>query len=105
MRRLIFGALVTMAAVAYGLAGSASAGEITGKNTRPMVIEVVDGHTVLHAKSACAFSGLNDEFIEGDPSEPRTQSWGSIPKAGRDGLPPAFHPGQACRGQGSAPAH
>ena len=35
-----------------------------------------------HARSICSFSGLNDEFAEGDVSAPRTQSYGQLVKQG-----------------------
>ena len=76
-------------------ASAAFAGEITGKGKTPMVVEVTeDGHTILHGKSACAFSGLNDEFVLGLPNDGRTQNWGQIPKAVRDTF--GFNPGDAC---------
>lgn len=82
-RRLIkrFGLAVCAAAVVLSLsAGAALAGEITGngKTLKP-----------LHAKSECAFSGLNDDPLGLDPANGppgRVQSWGQIPKADRDFL-------------------
>ncbi len=52
-------------------------------------------HHILHAKSACAFSGLNDGYIEGEEPD-RVQSWGAIPKVVRNSFPPFLHPGKAC---------
>lgn len=86
MRRLtLMLALVT--ALVMTLAGTAAAGEITGNGERPMVVgETEEGGQILHAKSACAFSGLNDEYVLGleDPVFGRTQNWGQIPKEIRD---------------------
>lgn len=79
VRRILVFVAVTSMVLAMG-AIAASAGEITGKGTRPMVVGVTeDGHTILHAKSACAFSGLNDdptstELFDGG----RVQSFGDI---------------------------
>jgi hypothetical protein len=81
-------------------AGSAFAGEVTGKG-QPLWTSTIstpegDFHT-LHGKSICAFSGLNDEFIlDGDRTAPRTQSWGQevrnfTPTGGHVGVP-----GTAC---------
>lgn len=81
MRRLMkrFGVAVSVAAVVLSLSASAAlAGEVTGNGTslKP-----------LQANSECAFSGLNDEYyIDGIVTDPRTQSWGQIPKADRDFL-------------------
>ena len=67
----------------------AHAGEITGNGKS---LKNDDG--TLNGRSACAFSGLED-----DPSETgnRAQSWGQIPKMVRDFLRTiGLHPGQAC---------
>lgn len=65
------------AALSVAGATTASAGEITGngKSLKP-----------LSAKSVCAFSGLNDEFILGDTSAPRVQT----PAEGPSGLAGTF---------------
>ena len=102
MRRVLFIALMATVMIA-SMVGSAAAGEITGNGERPMVVDVVDGHTILHAKSACAFSGLNDDWA-GDPDVAgtdgfyRTQSWGQLPKVVRDAIKDFSSPGIACRG-------
>ena len=87
-------------------AGTALAGEITGTGES---LKQDDG--TLHGESACAWSGLNDEW-DGDPDEPgidgfyRTQSWGQIPKAFRDFLSGiGFHPGDACNPNVGEPGH
>ena len=107
-RILIF--VATTAMVLGMSAFTASAGEITKNKDRPMVVETITDenghdHQILHGKSACAFSGLNDEYLneydnfEGPAGDQvasdffgRTQNWGQIPKAFR----PPFTPGDAC---------
>lgn len=97
MKKTIAGAALCVATVVGLGAGPAMAGEITGKNERPMVIgETPDGHMILHARSACAFSGLNDEYIENDrdAAYDQVQNWGHIPGHEGEGR---FGPGTACR--------
>jgi hypothetical protein len=77
---------VVVAAVS---AGSAFAGEVTGKGKPTGAPE--------HANSICAFSGQND----GEPPGGRTQNYGQDVKAGRAD-PHEFNPGDACQG-GSNP--
>jgi hypothetical protein len=87
MRKLL-GVAVCAAMLVGGGANAAFAGEITGngKSLKP-----------LSAKSICAFSGQNDEYVLGDETAPRTQNWGTIPKESRDFLTSVgSHPGQAC---------
>lgn len=72
-------------------ASAAFAGEITGNGK---ILKNPDG--TLNGKSACAFSGRED-----DPSDPLfkgdiAQSWGQIAKALRDTFPAFLHPGIAC---------
>jgi hypothetical protein len=62
-------ALFTTATLGVG-AGVASAGEVTGTGKLLPV----------NGRSVCAFSGLNDAPVPGDPFEGRTQSFGSIIK-------------------------
>lgn len=99
MQKFIVGAALCVATIAGLGAAPATAGEITRKGETPMVIGtiVVDGetHTLLNAQSACAFSGLNDEFVLGDESADRVQNWGHIPGHAGGGR---FGPGTACRG-------
>lgn len=105
LRRILV--LVVMSSLVLAVSAfTASAGEINGKGERPMVVGVVDGHTILHGKSACAFSGLNDEYIAEQPEDGvasdgfgRTQNWGQIPK---DFRPTDFNPGDACNPTRSA---
>ncbi len=77
-------ALATFMAIG---ASGALAGEINGQGQRPMVVGTTpEGGQILHARSECAFSGLNDEYVLDLPSDGfgRTQNWGQIPKGERD---------------------
>lgn len=79
------GAMLLAGVFVVSSAGAAFAGEITGngKSLQP-----------LHARSWCAFSGLDDADDDGFD---RTQSWGQIPKAEREFLTEiGFSPGVAC---------
>lgn len=75
-------------------AGSAMAGEITGngKSLEP-----------LHASSICAYSGLNDEKTDFEPT--RTQTYGTfLVLYGKDFIDANFgSPGQNCRGNVTPP--
>ncbi len=89
-----FGVAVSLAAVVLSLSAAAAlAGEITG-----------NGKTLepLRANSICAYSGLNDDPTGIDPENGppgRVQSWGQIPKEGKEFLTSiGFNPGNACRG-------
>lgn len=90
------GASVAGAALVLGLAaGAALAGETTGTGRSLKVDGGGKWHTGLHARSLCAYSGLNDEITPEEPD--RTQNWGTIPKEFRDVIGPlGFHPGMAC---------
>lgn len=95
---LLAGAFVALGSVGL-LAGAASAGEITGPvgigngagpEFRFTPINP-DGDEETHdsvAASECAFSGLNDEFVRGDATAPRTQTPAVVAGTGI--------PGQAC---------
>jgi hypothetical protein len=76
--------------------GAALAGEITGNGKS---LKNPDG--TLNGKSACAFSGREDN--PGDPlfRGEIAQSWGQIAKSIRDSLPAFLHPGVACNPQRS----
>ena len=88
MRLFIVAAFVA-AFMALGTS-AAFAGEITGSGRS---LKQDDG--TLHGKSECAWSGLNNFNEPTDPG--RTQSWGQIPKAGRDFLTSVgSNPGIAC---------
>ena len=110
--------LVTAACAAVLLAGlsvsSVFAGEITGNGKSLHVTGGGKWGTNLHARSFCAFSGQEDlQFLdeEGNPLTVthkgvpgHAQSWGQIPKAGRDALTAAgSNPGIACNPTKGAP--
>lgn len=115
MRRALLVGVLT-AVMVVSTAGAAFAGEWTGNDKDLWTSTIVDPetgeeHHTLHGKSACAFSGQNDEWPNesGDPSQPgvdgffRTQSWGQLPKAVRDEIAPfGAHPGTACNPSRSA---
>jgi len=108
MGRRLFGALAAAVLLASLAASAVFAGEVTGNGK----LLDADGKwgTGLHARSLCAYSGQEDlQFFEdegtneirkdpptrGDPGH--AQSWGQIPKAGRDFLTSIGHnPGIAC---------
>jgi hypothetical protein len=83
--------LLTFCILSMGVS-AAFAGEITGNGKS---LKQPDG--TLHGRSACAFSGREDE--PGDPLFRGliAQSWGQINKAVRDMLATmGLHPGTAC---------
>lgn len=104
-RRLMtrFGIAVSVAAVVLSLSVSAAfAGEVTG-NGKPLWTNTQewDEHHTLHGESLCAFSGQEDGQFEAspefDPNAGHAQSWGQIPKEGRDFLTSiGLNPGIAC---------
>lgn len=82
------------------------AGEITGNGTS-LKTDAGKWGTGLHGRSECAFSGQEDLQFLDDAGNPlatpqkgvpgHAQSWGQIPKAGRDFLTTiGFNPGIAC---------
>ena len=72
--------------------GVAYAGEITGNGKS---LKNDDG--TLNGKSACAYSGREDDPESGDFKSPIAQSWGQLPKAVRDFLTSiGSNPGVAC---------
>jgi hypothetical protein len=92
-KRLLVAALCAVAFAALS-AGSAFAGEVTGKG-KPT-------GAPAHSNSICSFSGQNDHpsgVPEGPPG--RVQSYGQDVKAGRAD-PHVFNPGDVCQG-GSNP--
>ena len=99
MRKLIVGAALGLGVVSIG--GTAFAGEVTGSGRGG---PNGDGTTAIadhHAKSICAFSGLEDG--EEDPQAPSgpgaAQNWGQIPKPVRDEISQfGAQPGDSCRG-------
>lgn len=92
VRRIIarLGLAVSVTAVVLSLsAGAVLAGEITGtgKSLEP-----------LHAKSVCAYSGLNDDPTgETDGGPGRVQSYGQIVRQVGGGVLGGI-PGEECRG-------
>ena len=102
-----FGVSLSVVAVVLSLsAGATMAGEITG-NGKSLKVDGSKWGTGLHGRSACAFSGQEDlQFLDdaGNPLATPTkgvpghaQSWGQIPKEGRDFLTSiGFNPGIAC---------
>jgi len=82
--RVLAVSLGSAALVAMGSA-PASAGEVTGTGA--------PAQGAAHAKSICAFSGLNDDTAE-EPG--RTQSYGQLVRIGLRGVVPG--PGVACNG-------
>ncbi len=75
MKKTLVGAAIC-AALIFGSSGAAFAGEVNGNGDATPARD--------KAKSACAFSGLEDGS-EGGPSGPGyTQNWGQIPKEFRD---------------------
>src|SRR6476469_487763 len=105
------GLSLSVAALALTLtAGAALAGEVTGTGRSLHVDGGGKWGTGLHARSFCAFSGQEDlqYFDANDNPLPvihkgvpcRAQSWGQIPKAGRDFLTSiGSNPGIACNPQ------
>jgi hypothetical protein len=95
--KLVVAALVVLALGAAG-AGSAFAGEITGSGKWIAGAETAP----LKGKSACAYSGLNDNYVLGNPLPDedgfvRTQSWGQLDQATRAFLTSlGVNPGAAC---------
>ena len=98
-----FGVALSVAAIVLSLGASAVlGGEITG-NGKPLWTNTQDwtvAHT-LHGASECAFSGQEDlQFTANpdyDPTAGHAQSWGQIPKEGRDFLTTlGLNPGIAC---------
>jgi hypothetical protein len=87
-------AVVAAAALATVGAGSAFAGEITGSGKWIAGSESAP----LNGKSDCAYSGVNDNYVLGNPVPDadgftRTQSWGQVI---RNAGPLGGVPGSAC---------
>jgi hypothetical protein len=73
-------------------AGSAFAGEVTGKGDPTPIQEG-------QAASICSFSGQNDGEPPPWPKAEHVQNWGQIPKEVRDEIATqGEHPGDACNG-------
>jgi len=88
----LFVAAVSAVAVAAVGAGSAFAGEVTGKGNPTPIAE-------YRAASICSFSGRNDAHPPPGRTAEHVQSWGQIPKEVRDVIATmGEHPGDACNG-------
>jgi hypothetical protein len=88
-------AVVSVVALSVG-ANVASAGEITG-NGRPLWTgtDPATGDHTLHGRSACAFSGQeDDQFLGGPNAGNHAQSWGQIARYAGGAL--GGVPGTAC---------
>jgi hypothetical protein len=73
--------------------GAALAGEITGNGKWIAGSE----DAPLNGKSACAYSGREDEPESGEFTSSIAQAWGLLPKGTRDFLTSiGFNPGTAC---------
>ncbi|MFL5777358.1 MAG: hypothetical protein ACJ761_00315 [Chloroflexota bacterium] len=106
MTRRLFAALAAAALFASISASAVFAGEVTGNGT----LLHFDGkwETGLHGRSACAYSGQEDnQFFTDDSDAVRldpphkglpghSQSWGQIPHTVRAGMPAELHPGISC---------
>ncbi len=102
VKKSLLAAAICAAAVAAVGANAASAGEVTG-NGKPLWTNTDDwaAHHELHGKSACAFSGQEDDQFPAspdyNPDAGHAQSWGQIPKDFRDFLTSiGKNPGIAC---------
>jgi len=95
--RLFVAVFVAVAFAAVG-GGSAFASEITGSGKWIAGAE----NAPLNGKSECAYSGLNDNYVLGNPLPDadgftRTQSWGQLDQATRAFLTSiGMNPGIAC---------
>ena len=92
--KAVCAAVFVAAAFAAVGVGSASAGEITGSGKWIAGSESAP----LKGKSDCAYSGLNDNYVLGNPIPDvdgftRTQSWGQVV---RNAGPLGGVPGTAC---------
>jgi hypothetical protein len=94
----LFAAVFVLVAVGAVGASAAFAGEITGSGKWIAGSESAP----LSGKSACAYSGLNDNYVLGNPVPDedgfsRTQSWGQLDRATRVFLTSiGLNPGIAC---------
>jgi len=96
-RSFLAAAFCAVAVGAVGV-GSAFAGEINGHGNWIAGSETAP----LNGNSECAYSGLNDNYVLGNPIPDadgftRTQSWGQVGQAGRAFLTSiGSNPGIAC---------
>ena len=90
-KKSILAVAMCTAALAGASASAAFAGEVTGNGDPTAAPE--------HANSICAFSGRNDGNPPPGRKAAHVQSWGQIPKEGREALTAEGEsPGVACRG-------
>jgi hypothetical protein len=94
LRRAVVGSAVCVTALGGLGGGQASAGEITGNGDSLQIAP----HT-LNGKSECAFSGLNDDYVLGDHTVSRTQTFPQYKRDYEPTLPPGT-PGYACNPHG-----
>jgi len=93
-RRLVV-ACSTAAVIASLGAGAVMAGEITGNGKSLKLDDPGKWGTWLHARSECAYSGLND--TPGQDGFGHTQSWGQLPKEMKEFLTSiGVSPGTSC---------
>jgi hypothetical protein len=96
LHRAVVGSAVCVTALLYGGAGQASAGEITGTGT---TLYTNDTTHALHGASDCAYSGLNDDYVLGDHTVSRTQTFPQYKRDYDPTLPPGT-PGYASNPHG-----
>jgi hypothetical protein len=119
MKKLLIIAAVSASSLA--ISTGAFAGEITGNGPEGPKETPIKSRQICPnpyggdcpaparpAKSECAFSGLNDEYLFEQPVNGiasdgfgRTQSWGQMPKALRDVIRPFAGPGTSCNPNGA----
>ena len=115
MARRFFSAVLATALLATVGASAVFAGEVTGNGRSLHVDGGGKWGTGLHARSFCAFSGQEDLQYEDENGVPletfhkgvpgHAQSWGQIPKEGRDFLTSiGSNPGKACNPNVGPPA-
>ena len=110
MTRRLVSAICATALIAIVSAGAALGGEVTGNGKSLHVDGGGKWGTGLHARSVCAFSGQEDLQFQADGTITKgvpghAQSWGQIPKEGRDFLTSiGSNPGKACNPTKGGPA-
>jgi hypothetical protein len=97
MKRAKLSLVAAVCVLAFAVSSSvAFAGEITGNGTPLWTsTDPVTGDHTLHGKSACAFSGQeDDQFLGGPDADNKSQSWGQIARHAGGAL--GGVPGTAC---------
>jgi hypothetical protein len=92
LRRIVVCSAVCATALIGVGAGAANAGEINGHGQTLYVNPVTHE---LHGASDCAYSGLNDDYVLGDHTVSRTQTFPQYKRDYEPDLPPGT-PGTAC---------